>query len=410
MAHARDRHLEIPLKKILGFSPLVGVLGHRQVGKTTLVEKIAKTYVTFDQTTSHRQASQDAEGFIKRFNAFPVGLDESQLVPELFPSLKDHVRLHKRPGQFILTGSVRFTSRRAIRESLTGRIVLLELLPLCVTEMLARPPSKILLALMKAEWRRHFETTLSDHLAPASELAKGEKSFWESTRKGGLPGVCFIRDEALRRLKWEAHIETILQRDLRLILETTLSYTTLRNLLAVLASAQGQPLELLALARKSRISVPTLRKLMAAFEGLFLIRILPTLGGEKRPTVFFEDQGEAQHLADFSNNDLGTLTNLLYMHLRVPFLTPLTRGAEHFEMFQYRTRGGSYIPFGFRHGSQSLGIIPSLEENPTPHVLGSARSFVKTFPDSKVAIIHPFEKVDLIAPNIASLPLSHVLL
>ena len=51
-------------------------------------------------------------------------------MPELFPALKEFVRLHKKPGQFLLTGSVRFSSRKANGESLTGRIVTIKIPPL----------------------------------------------------------------------------------------------------------------------------------------------------------------------------------------------------------------------------------------------------------------------------------------
>ena len=37
MAHIRNRFVYNNLVKTLKYSPLVGVLGHRQVGKTTLV-------------------------------------------------------------------------------------------------------------------------------------------------------------------------------------------------------------------------------------------------------------------------------------------------------------------------------------------------------------------------------------
>ena len=64
----------------------------------------------------------------------PFGIDECQLAPALFTALKLRVQAFKKTGQFVLSGSVRFTSRKAIRESLTGRIFNLELLPLTISE------------------------------------------------------------------------------------------------------------------------------------------------------------------------------------------------------------------------------------------------------------------------------------
>ncbi len=44
------------------------------------------------------------------------------------------------------------------------------------------------------------------------------------------------------------------------------------------------------------ILVPTVKQLIAAFEAIYLIRIIETRGTEKKPIIFFEDQGEAHFL------------------------------------------------------------------------------------------------------------------
>jgi transcription elongation GreA/GreB family factor len=48
MAHERVRHATDRLKQLLAFSPIVGVFGHRQVGKTTLISQHVKSYATLD--------------------------------------------------------------------------------------------------------------------------------------------------------------------------------------------------------------------------------------------------------------------------------------------------------------------------------------------------------------------------
>ena len=48
MPHLRKRHLEAILRKALGFSAIVGIIGHRQVGKTTLLEGLCASYETLD--------------------------------------------------------------------------------------------------------------------------------------------------------------------------------------------------------------------------------------------------------------------------------------------------------------------------------------------------------------------------
>ena len=119
MAHRRKRFLKHLLTKAVTHSSIVEISGHRQTGKTTLVEDFGAEYVTLDRPKEFLLANDNPEAFLLQ-RKYPFVIDECQLAPPLFPVLKDSVRLKKTPGQYILTGSVRFTSRKAIRESLTG--------------------------------------------------------------------------------------------------------------------------------------------------------------------------------------------------------------------------------------------------------------------------------------------------
>src|SRR5687768_3130424 len=138
MPHERKRYLSAGIGHALSYSPLVGIIGQRQVGKTTLLEAFSSEYTTFDRAAVLEQARADADLFLQGRKP-PFGIDEAQLCPPLFPALKERVRTHKHKGQFILSGSVRFTSKADIRESLTGRIVSLELLPFTMAEAAEQP-------------------------------------------------------------------------------------------------------------------------------------------------------------------------------------------------------------------------------------------------------------------------------
>src|SRR3954447_26294818 len=111
MPHLRERYVTSRLKKSLTFSPIVGLLGQRQVGKTTLLEELAASYSTFDREGDLLEAERNPEIFLQNRKA-PFGIDESQICPRLFPALKEEVRKNKKPGQYLISGSVRFTSRK----------------------------------------------------------------------------------------------------------------------------------------------------------------------------------------------------------------------------------------------------------------------------------------------------------
>ncbi len=336
MPHLRKRHLEMLLKKSLTFSPIVAIFGHRQVGKTTLVNAIAKNYITLDVEKNLVEAQGESEQFLMKHKGAPLAIDECQMAPKLFPALKEWVRLHKAPGQFLLTGSVRFSSRKAIRESLTGRVIAWELLPMDLSEIHSCPLpnnlSKVLLS-------KSVQIELSGSGAYSSRAC--ERYF----QQGGLPGMFAIRDEALLHQRFETQINTLLERDLKLIIQTSVEYRQLRELLVILASKIGDPLHLETLRRETRISLPTLRKLLAALEAMFVLRLLPTEGTEKKPVDFFEDIGEANHLADQSVRPLLRWTSFLFENLRPQFVY---RPDKMISSFQYRNRGGAWVPLCFR--------------------------------------------------------------
>ena len=404
MAHIRTRHIETYIDKLIKFTPILGILGHRQSGKTTTMSSVVKTYVTMDQRASALAADADPDGFIAKMTGIMNGIDECQLAPALFPALKERVRLDKRPGQFILTGSVRFTSRKAIRESLTGRIVNIVLHPMVVTELLQIPESKTPRYFLVNGVTR-ADDYFSTRKLSSSLLKEAAKILGTYGEVGGLPGVCFIRDGGIRNQKLNSQLETILDRDLRQIFPTTLPFETIRRVLSALAMKNAQPIEWSEMSRTCRVSVPTLRKLIPAFESLFLFTLLEAEGSERRPAPLFEDPGELNLLTEGRVNDLDRWTSTVLTHVRTIFDLPLS-GSQKFpcRFSQYRTRGGAYIPLVVRSSDMSIGVIPMVEENPGQHVLASARSFLKANPTASVLCVHPHQRAQLVSKNILSIP------
>src|SRR5690349_19501488 len=105
MPHTRHRYSEKQIIKALQHSSIVGVLGHRQVGKTTLSERLSGEYVTFDSAARLAEATEHPEEFLENRRT-PFVVDEAQLCPPLFPAAKERVRTHPQKGQLIFTGSV----------------------------------------------------------------------------------------------------------------------------------------------------------------------------------------------------------------------------------------------------------------------------------------------------------------
>lgn len=124
------RALERKFLHMSSFFKAVLVTGARQVGKTTMLKHLAmeqsRTYVSMDNPMARALAKSDPILFFQTYKP-PMILDEIQKAPELFEQIKILCDESKERGLFWLTGSQQFKMMKNIRETLAGRIGILEL-------------------------------------------------------------------------------------------------------------------------------------------------------------------------------------------------------------------------------------------------------------------------------------------
>jgi len=120
-----------------GQFPCLVLTGARQVGKTTLLKHCFPnhSFVSLDLPSLAEMAESEPQAFLERYPA-PVIIDEVQYAPKLFRNLKVAIDSDRhRKGQFILTGSQKFTLMREVSDSLAGRAAILSLENLSAQEL-----------------------------------------------------------------------------------------------------------------------------------------------------------------------------------------------------------------------------------------------------------------------------------
>lgn len=386
MPHTRRRYLLNNILSGLTFSPIIGILGHRQVGKTTLLESICKTYHSLDDIDTLDAIEKSPKTFLKNVthvNNIKIALDECQKSSKLFPALKEFVRTNKSPGRFMLSGSVRFTSKKSIQESLTGRIVTYELLPMTVSEILQRPVPKIISSIMNAKNVEHIVASI--HFT-ANEKNKINDNIDHYTKNGGLPGVLFIRDEKIRRNKILDQIQTIIDRDLRSIHDTSLSYHVLINFFKFLAANQGKKFNASLAKQKTGIGFTTQKHLLFALEAIFLIRPMSVTGGPKdavQLTYYLEDQAESFLMSE-EQSSLEFFEQLIYRNTRAELFYNIQ---TPYRITSFQTRGGARIPFVYNSNESTIGILPILDDSLNASQKASITSFYRNFANAKVLVV-----------------------
>lgn len=260
----------------LGFFPAVGIIGPRQVGKTTLAKYVQKQispqgaspsgtfqadsiYLDLELDTDRRKLF-DAETFLKYHQDKCVVIDEVQRMPQLLPLLRALIDIDRRPGRFILLGSASPDMIKGSSETLAGRIAYTELTPF--------------------SWLEVSDTvSMHDH--------------W---LKGGFPQA-LLAGKLAQTQRWLGQfIETFVQRDLR-ELGQQVSPPLVERMLEMIASLHAQILNQTDLGRSLGISQPTINRYLNLLEGGFIIqRLQPYFANVskrivKQPKIYIRDSG-----------------------------------------------------------------------------------------------------------------------
>ena len=245
---------------------VVAVTGPRQSGKSTLVKETFpnKRYVTFDDKSVRELAASNPRDFIKAFKDGVI-IDEAQKVPEIFDALKLIVDSEKYdPGKYILTGSSQFKLKKKIKESLSGRIGIVNLLPLSIAELSA---SDILSD-------EAYDYAFNGFYPP----------FYDDTKH-------FDRED------WfENYIDTYIERDVADEIRVS-NLSQFKKFIQFCAIYSGQMLNMESISREIGVSANTIKSWLSILENSFIVHLLEpdtnNLGRSivKTPKLYFVDVG-----------------------------------------------------------------------------------------------------------------------
>ncbi|OJW51284.1 MAG: hypothetical protein BGO67_12930 [Alphaproteobacteria bacterium 41-28] len=330
-------------------APAVFVNGPRQAGKSTLVKQLATqlinaSYISLDDLNARAAAENDPLAFLRQFDG-PVIVDEVQLVPSLFRSIKlliDEMRQESRKaanGRFILTGSANIMALPELSDALVGRARILTLLPLGMGEYVNRQPVI----------ERLFENGLSLSSNQIYEEFLLENWIYKAT----FPEVALMPTKE-REGWYQYYITTILQRDVRQLAEID-KISALPHLLKVLALRMASLINDSSTARDVGLNAMTYRRYRTLLQGVFLVTTLPpwfrNIGKTllKSPKLFFYDTGLLSHLLDIAPQKLKESQSPLYGHLVENFVaTELMKQMtllSKLTLYHYRTKDGREVDF-----------------------------------------------------------------
>ena len=130
-----QRTLVSEIPRLLSYFPALGLVGSRQVGKTTLVKSLSEQftkpilYLDLENLNDYTLLENDPQWFLEQHTDKIVAIDEVQRMLSLFPLLRSLIDQNPEGGRFILLGSASPALLAQSSETLAGRIVYRELTP-----------------------------------------------------------------------------------------------------------------------------------------------------------------------------------------------------------------------------------------------------------------------------------------
>ena len=290
-----ERTLTETIKNISGSFPVLLVTGPRQIGKTTLLEKIKepeRKSVSLDNPTVRLAAKRDPELFLQRYSP-PVLIDEVQYAPELFPYIKILADSRKKAGDFWLTGSQMFHLMANVTESLAGRVGIVPMLGLSNGEISGTRFGAFEMDIPE----------LTKRLGQARPL--GVSEIFERIYKGSLPRL-YENEKTDREIYFESYIDTYISRDIK-SLDQVADETDFIRFLQIAAARTATNVNYDTLAGEVGVSAPTAKKWLSILVSSGLIILIQPYYNNalkrviKAPRMYFSDTGLCAHLLGWGN-------------------------------------------------------------------------------------------------------------
>jgi len=370
------------VRKLLRRYPVVGIVGARQVGKTTLARALVaerrgpQAYFDLENPEDLARLGDPMLALkgLKRL----VVIDEIQRQPELLPVLRVLADRRRLPARFLLLGSAAPALLRQSAETLAGRIAYHELGGLALDEVGAR---------------HHLRLWLRGGF-PRSYLAASEPQSFEWRRN---------------------FIQTFLERDLPQ-LGITVSPTTLRRFWTMLAHYHGQVWNSSEFARSFGVADTTVRHYLDVLTSALVLRqLLPWFGNIgkrqiKSPKVYVRDSGVLHGLLNLrtledveSHPKVGASWEGFVLEQLISRL-----GVKPEECFFWATHGGAELDLLIVRGRVRRGY--EIKRTTSPQVTPSMRIALHDLNLQSLDLVHAGDHTFPLAPKMRAVAVKRLLM
>jgi uncharacterized protein len=295
-----------------------------------------------------------------------VAIDEFQQGgPGLLLALKTALDADRRAGQYLLAGSTRFLTMRSVGETLTGRIGIVELLPLSAGEI--RHASETFV-------ERAFDAHVLDHRLEVLTRA----DYAHAVVTGGFPEMALGPDTTRFRSNWcESNPRAVTAvANIEQIAETRRPQLV-GDLVRQIAARSGGEVVLADLARELGAGHELINSYLDLLATLYLIRLVPawttsnTNRSKRRPVAHLVDTALGAHLVGATVDDLARLESQWFGPLLKSFVVgeiakQATWAERPVTLGHYRDRDQREVDLILERGRDLVAVEVKATSTPSP--------------------------------------------
>jgi len=320
-----EREISGLIEKLNAERPALLLTGARQTGKSSLLNRLfpEHNYVSLDVPLMARQASEGGQFFLESHGT-PLIIDEIQYAPELFRQIKIQIDQHRQlTGQYVMTGSQKFSLMKGVSESLAGRVSVLNLHSLSAREL-----------------AKHY----------TAELTAAQVLEW--LVKGGYPEIYEHNLDHYRF--FSDYVATYIERDVRQLINIR-HVREFDQFMRLLAIRSGQIFSMSRIAMEVGVSIHTIKSWITVLEASNIIYLLKpyyqNFGKRiiKSPKLYFLDTGLLCYLTNIQLADMLVNSPLLGAFFETyafgQLLRSLHNQGQADEIYYYRDKDGLEVDF-----------------------------------------------------------------
>ncbi|MEA2017070.1 MAG: ATP-binding protein, partial [Campylobacterota bacterium] len=346
------RSIDIVLQEAIKISPSILITGARQVGKSTLCLSKEFEYRVFDNLNERESAFTDPIGYISTLPK-PIIIDEIQKVPKVLEGIKLDIDKNRTNGNFILTGSANILDMKSARDTLAGRVIEIQMMPLSAKELNHKSDENLIDILFQSDIEQLTTTDIS------------YKDILNSIINGGYPEIQKIDTIRGKALWYNSYISTYVERDIRDVGELR-DINSFIKFFNIIASRSCGLINKSNLANDSSLSEATVNNYISMLDMIYQISLLKPYSSNiskrfiKSSKLFMLDSGVLSHLLNITTVDEMISSNkkgeIVETFVYAELLKHISYSLTIPNIYHYRTNDKKEIDFIIEKGDKILAI------------------------------------------------------